>query len=139
MNSRRKAIFDGVRGARLVLAFSGLVALAIAGAIILAPETFYGSYGIDVAGNPTLVNELKAPAGMLLSAGMLMFAGVFRPRCAAISLATATAVYLSYGLSRFLSIAMDGIPHESMVGAAGVEIVIGAICLLTLLNVRRAD
>ena len=139
MNSRRRAIFDGVRGARLVLAFSGLVAVAIAGAILMAPETFYGGYGIDVAGNPTLVNELKAPAGMLLSAGVLMFAGVFRPRCAAISLATATAVYLSYGLSRVLSIAVDGIPHDGMVGAAGIEIVIGAICLLTLLHFRRAD
>jgi hypothetical protein len=139
MNSRRKAIFDGASGARLVLAFSGLTAVAIAGAILMAPEMFYAGYGIDIAGKPTLVNELKAPAGMLLSAGVLMFAGVVRPRYAVISLATATAVYLSYGLSRVLSIAVDGLPHDGMVGAAGIEIVIGAICLLTLLHFRRAD
>lgn len=139
MNSRRKAIFDGVTGARLVLAFSGLVAVAIAATILAAPQAFYGSYGIDVVGNATLVNELKAPAGTLLIAGLLMFAGVFRPRFAVVSLATATVVYLSYGLSRVLSIAVDGIPHSGIVSAAGIEVVIGAVCLLTLLHYRRVD
>lgn len=139
MNSRRKAIFDGVTGARLVLAFSGLVAVAIAATILAAPQAFYGSYGIEVVGNATLVNELKAPAGTLLIAGLLMFAGVFRASFAVVSLATATAVYLSYGLSRVLSIVVDGIPHSGIVSAAGIEIVIGVICLLTLLHFRRAN
>ncbi|HZX24877.1 MAG TPA: DUF4345 domain-containing protein [Woeseiaceae bacterium] len=139
MNSRRKAIFDGVTGARLVLAFSGLVAVAIAATILAAPQAFYGSYGIEVVGNATLVNELKAPAGTLLIAGLLMFAGVFRASFAVVSLVTATAVYLSYGLSRVLSIVVDGIPHSGIVSAAGIEIVIGVICLLTLLHFRRAN
>lgn len=139
MNSRRKAIFDGTKGAQLVLAFSGLIAVAIAGAILVSPSLFYAGYGIDVAGNATLVNELKAPAGMLLSAGVLMLAGAFMPRYIAISLVTATAVYLSYGLSRVVSIAVDGPPHDGMVSAASIEIAIGAICLLTLLHFRRAN
>ncbi|WP_405227799.1 hypothetical protein [Lentisalinibacter sediminis] len=69
MNSRRKAIFDGVTGARLALAFSGLVAVAIAATIL----------------------------------------------------------------------AVDGMPHSGIVSAAGIEIVIGVICLLTLLHFRRAN
>ena len=56
-----------------------------------------------------------------------------------LSLTVASVVYLSYGLSRILSIALDGMPHSGMVGAAGIEIVIGGICLLTLLHVRRRN
>ena len=96
-------------------------------------------YGIEVGGNATLANELKAPAGALLLAGLLMFAGVIRLRYAVVSLATAAAVYSSYGLGRVISIAVDGLPHIGMIIAAGIEIAIGAVCLLTLLQVRGSE
>jgi hypothetical protein len=124
---------------RVVLFLSAVVAVVIAATILVAPDAFYAGYGIDVGGNATLANELKAPAGALLVAGLLMFAGVFRLDFAVISLATATAVYLSYGLGRVMSIAIDGLPHSGMVGAAVIELVIGAVCLATLLHVRRAN
>ena len=129
--------FGGLYTARLILFLSGLVAVAIALAILFAPGAFYGSYGIDVVGNATLANELKAPAGALLIAGLLMFAGVFRRNLIVVSLATSTAIYLSYGLSRVSSIVLDGMPANGMVSAAGVELLIGAICLLTLVQVRH--
>ena len=66
-----------------------------------------------------------------------MFAGVFRSQYTAISLTTAVVVYLSYGLSRVSSIVIDGIPHSGMVDAAVVELLIGAVCLLTLTRVLR--
>ena len=90
-----------------------------------------------MGGNATLANELKAPAGALLVAGLLMFAGALRLKFAVISLTTAAIVYLSYGAARVLSIAVDGIPHSGMVSAAGIEIVIGAVCLITLLHEQR--
>jgi len=124
---------------QVILFLSGLVAVAIAATILVAPDVFYAGYGIEVGGNATLANELKAPAGALLVAGLLMFAGVFRSGLAMVSLATATAVYLSYGLGRALSIAIDGLPHSGMVSAAVIEIAIGAICLVTLLFVRRTS
>ena len=136
MKSRAMAVFGSTHTARLVLFGSGLVAVAIAVAILFAPAAFYAGYGIDVTGDATLANELKAPAGALLVAGLVIFAGAFRRELAVVSLTTAAVVYLSYGLSRVMSIAIDGVPHSGMVNAAGVELVIGAICLLTLLQVR---
>jgi len=135
----KTAIFTGPRIARLVLFGSGLIAVLIAATILFAPEAFYSGYGIDVASNTSLVNELKAPAGMLLAAGLLMFAGVFRLDLAVISLFTATLVYLSYGFARVLSITLDGFPHSGMVSAAGIEILVGTVCLLTLLRVRHIN
>ena len=127
---------------RLLLLLSGLVASGIAGMILFAPQAFYAGYGIDIAGNTDLTNELKAPAGALLVAGLLMVAGAFRTRLTFVSLATATVIYLSYGLSRVLSIGIDGMPHSSLVAAAIFEISIGALCLLALLpelNQRNAE
>ncbi len=132
-----KVVNSSTYTARLILVVSGLVAVGIAATILFAPGAFYSGYGIDVSGNPTLANELKAPAGALLIGGLLMFAGVIRSKLAVLSLTIASVIYLSYGLSRALSIVLDGIPHSGMVGAAVIEIVIGGICLLTLLHVRR--
>ena len=119
---------------KLLLSLSGLVATGIAVTILFAPDAFYGVYGIEVTGNTDLTNELKAPAGMLLLAGLLMLAGVIRSQLTTTSLVTAAAVYLSYGLSRLASIAIDGMPHGSLVEAAVIEIAIGAVCLLALLS-----
>ena len=98
-----------------LLLASGLIAAAIAAMILFAPNAFYGSYGIEIGANVSLANELKAPAGLLLLAGLLMLVGVFRSEFAILSLATATAVYLSYGLSSISSMAIDGVPHLSLI------------------------
>lgn len=119
---------------KLTLLLSGLIACGIAATILIAPDAFYAAYEIEVAGNTNLTNELKAPAGVLLVAGLLMLAGVFRAQLTAVSLTAATALYLGYGLSRFLSIALDGVPHSGLVDAAILEIAIGGICLIALLS-----
>lgn len=118
---------------RLTLLLSGLVASGIALTILFAPDSFYTAYGIKLAGNTSLINELKAPAGALFVAGLLMLAGVVRTQLTTVSLKVAAAVYLTYGASRFLSFAIDGVPHSALVDAATFEIAIGAICLIALL------
>ncbi|MGI9232854.1 MAG: DUF4345 domain-containing protein, partial [Woeseiaceae bacterium] len=102
---------------RLVLLVSGLVASGIAVAILIAPDAFYASYGIELGGDNNLTNELKAPAGALLLAGATILAGSIRTRLIVLSMTTAAAVYLSFGLSRFLSMIVDGVPHDSLVSA----------------------
>ena len=60
--------------------------------------------------------------GLLLTSGLLMLAGVVRTELTVASLGMASLIYLSYGLSRLLSIAIDGIPHSGLVSAAILEI-----------------
>lgn len=135
MKSRKAESRRGLLIARPILLVSGVVAVGIAVTILSAPATFYAGYGIELGDNVTLINELKAPAGTLLLAGLLMLAGVFRPELAIVSMATATTVYLSYGLSRLSSMAIDGFPHSGMVSAAILELVIGTVCLFGLLRI----
>lgn len=122
-----------------ILGTSGLIAVIIACMILFAPDLFYRGYGIEIAQNATLANELKAPAGILLIAGLLMFLGAFKPKFADFSLLTATAVYLSYGLSRFSSLVIDGVPHSGMLSAMGIEVVIGVMSLFVWLKQRRGE
>ena len=127
----------GVLARKLVLLISGIVAISIATAILFVPEGFYAAYEIQLAGNTNLTNELKAPAGVLFVAGLLMLAGVFRTQLIALSLTASATIYLPYGLSRLLSIALDGVPHSSLVGAAIFEIAVGTVCLLALIPGRE--
>ena len=78
MKTKIVAVLGSSFTTRVVLFFSGLIAVAIAVTILFAPDAFYAGYGIEVGGNATLANELKAPAGALLITGLLMFMGVFR-------------------------------------------------------------
>lgn len=122
---------------RLVLLLAGLGASGIALAIQIAPEMFYASYGIELGGNSNLINELKAPAGALLLAGVLILAGSIRVRLIVLSTAIAAAVYLSFGLSRVLSMIIDGVPHDALVSAAVAEVAIGTICLVNLISLYQ--
>lgn len=119
---------------RLVILLSGLVACGIAAAILIAPDAFYASYEIELAGDSNLTNELKAPAGALLLAGLMIIAGSVRTQLIAYSMTTAVALYLSFGLSRVLSMIVDGVPGDGLVRAAIVEVAIGTICLINLIS-----
>lgn len=118
---------------RLVLVFSGLLAIGIASTILVSPSTFYAAYGIELASNVSLINELKAPAGVLFFAGLVMLVGAFLMKLSFAALVTGATIYLAYGSSRLLSIAVDGVPHSALVTAAGLEIIIGAVCVFVLL------
>ena len=139
MKSRKANNFNKFPAARIVLLLAGFTAVAIAATIIAAPEAFYASYGISIGQDINLANEMKAPMGLLAAAGMLMLAGAIRADLTVASLAVATAVYLSYGLSRLSSMAIDGLPHNALVAAASFELLLGAACLALLMRARGTN
>lgn len=124
--------------AKGLLLASGLLGAGIAATILFAPEAFYTGYGIDIGSNVNLANELKAPAGLLLTAGLLMLVGAFRAVLVVPSLAVGSVIYLSYGASRLLSMTIDGVPNKALVIAAVLEIVVGVACVIGLTFLRRA-
>ena len=119
-----------------ILIISGLIASVIGATILLAPVAFYATYGIELGGNPSLLNEIRAPGGALLVSGVLIISGAFVSKLTFTAVVVSTLLYLSYGLSRVISIAIDGMPVEGLVQAAILEIVIGMACVFTLLQYR---
>lgn len=121
---------------KAILTVSGLIATGIGFAILFEPAGFYSSYGIELGNDPSLMSEIRAPGGALLVMGMFMLSSFVRPGLAGASLWLGAGVYLSYGLSRCLAIALDGWPDSGLVLAVGLEILIGALCLIALRSRR---
>jgi len=119
-----------------ILIISGLIASAIGSTILFAPVAFYATYGIELGGNTSLLNEIRAPGGALLISGILIISGAFVNKWTFTSVVVSTLLYLSYGLSRFISIAIDGMPVEGLVQAAILEIVIGVACAYAFIKYR---
>ena len=126
---------------KVVLLVAGVILILVGVLVISSPDDFYAANNIDLEANISLLNELKAPAGMLLSAGLFMIVAVFVRNFSDTAMGLATLIYLSYASSRFMSMASDGMPAPGLVQAAALEAVVGLTCLgilmIRLLAARR--
>lgn len=120
---------------RILLFVSGLCAVVIGGAILLDPIGFHAGNAIEIGADASSLSEARAPGGALLVLGALMLLGTFRASFIATATLVAAVVYLSYGGSRLLGMALDGAPGSGLVGATVIELVLG---LANLLALRRS-
>tara|TARA_R110001599_G_scaffold201621_2_gene398374 strand:- start:22 stop:456 length:435 start_codon:yes stop_codon:yes gene_type:complete len=123
---------------KFILSISGLTAVGIGAAILIVPMAFHSTNGIALGDDSSLLSEIRAPGGALLTMGVFMLAGLLRERLVRFSLGVGAAVFLSYGLSRCLAIALDGWPASGLVAAAAFELLIGALCVFGLVGNSRA-
>ncbi|UWR16346.1 DUF4345 domain-containing protein [Sulfitobacter sp. M368] len=121
---------------KILLAFSGLIAVGVGIGVLFLPHAFHASAGISVGGDVNLLNELRSPGAMILLAGAVILVGAFRSRLTVVALILSTAVYLSFGLSRIVSVVADGIPNAAMLQILGLELFIGGMSALLLYAVR---
>lgn len=121
----------------IVLFISGLIAASIGGAILFNPAAFYATNGIELGGDVSLLNEIRASGGALLIAGMLITSGCFMQSLKFTAVVVSALLYLSYGLSRVLSFVVDGMPSDGLVQAAGLEIIIGVVCAWVLVSYHK--
>lgn len=56
---------------------SGLVGVGVGGTILLAPAGFHATNSIDLGGQISLLNEVRAGGGALLACGVLIVSGAF--------------------------------------------------------------
>lgn len=124
------------RTQKALLLVAGAVLVFVGTFILASPVDFYASNNIELGANVSLLNEVKAPAGMLLAAGLFMIGAICVRDMADTATSLAALIYLSYSLSRLLSVAIDGVPAAGLVQAAALEATIGLACLAILI-VRR--
>lgn len=122
---------------KVILFISGLIAASIGGAVLFMPTAFYAANGIELGGNVSLLNEIRASGGALLVVGILIISGCFITRLRFTAIVVSALLYLAYGLSRILSFVIDGIPSEGLVQAAGLEIFIGLVCVMVFVKHRE--
>lgn len=125
--------------ARAFLVVSGVVLIGVGGALLFVPVAFLASSGIDLGDNVNLLNEIRAPGGMLFAAGILVAVGAIQKNMARMSMVLSILIYMSYGASRILSIVVDGMPGDSQIAAAGIEIILGSLGVFLLVKLNRAQ
>ena len=123
---------------KAVLLVAGVTALYIGASILVSPAGFYAAYDIPLAGNTSLVNELRASGGSVVMLGVLTLLGLWFTRLTFASTLLAATMYLAYGASRLLSLGLDGQPDNGLVFAMLAELVLGAASLAALVAARRA-
>ncbi len=116
----------------ITLLVSGLIAMGIGGAILFMPESFYASNGISLNGHAGLLNEVRASGAAVLACGVLAVSGAFAGSLTLTALIVSAVLYLSYGLSRLVSMALYGLPAEGLIYAAALELLVGALAAFTL-------
>jgi hypothetical protein len=124
-------------GALLVSA--GAVLLYIGASVLLSPHVFYASNGIALGADPSQLSEVRAPAGLLVVCGVFAGLGAIRRELAQPALVVTAVVYGSYGLSRLVGAAFDGLPSEGLAAAMAIELVVGSLATAALLWSRAAD
>lgn len=124
---------------KLILLISGLIGAGFGAVILLIPVPFYATNGIELSGNISMLNEIRAAGGGLLACGIFIMSGAFNAKLTFTATVIATLIYLSYGLSRILSMTIDGMPVEGLIMASALEIVVGLICVYALLGYRKSE
>lgn len=116
---------------RTALIGSGIMLGLIGGALVLAPKTFLEMSHVFVEQDPSLMSEIAAPSGVLLITSAFMTLGAFNLRFSNLGLVMGAIVYGSYGVGRLFSVALHGVPSESLIAATVVELGV-AILLIAL-------
>jgi len=123
---------------KITLFVAGALLILIGVQITLSPIDFYAGTGIELTQNVSLVNEIKASAGFLLAAGVIILAGIFVRQLTYTAILLAATLYLSYAGSRLASMLFDGIPVTGLIQATILEMVVGLISLGVLFKYRLA-
>ena len=124
---------------KTILIISGLMLTGFGGAILFMPVAMAALNGIELGGQISLLSETRAPGGALLASGILVMSGAFLAKLTFTSVVVSALVYLSYGLSRILSMAIDGMPAEGLVQVAVLEMVTGLVCVFALVKYRENE
>lgn len=113
--------------ARTSLGLAGVVAGLIGASILVAPQAVFAGNGVVLSADPSLMSEVRAPGGLLLIAGVYLLHQAFLSRRLQLALVVGAAVFGAYGMSRLLSVALDGVPSTSLIAATAVELAIAII------------
>ncbi len=118
----------------------GLIAIAIGASTLFTPVDFLGRIGpsgIDLGGQINLLSSIRAAGAAYLASGIVIILGVFVAKLTFTSTMIATLMFLSFGIARTFSMAIDGMPADVIVAAIVLEMIIGLAGVFALLKYQE--
>ena len=114
----------------VLLVTAGVLLFLIGGLLLFAPHGFFADNGVTLGSDPNLMSEIRAPAGLLVASGAFIAISAVSRRLMPAGLGLAAMVYGAYGLSRAVSLGLDGMPSQGIVAAMAIELVVCALALV---------
>lgn len=116
------------------LILSGTLLTFIGGATLIMPIAMKAGAGIDIAGNISVINDVRAASALILAVALLMIAGAFVKKVSYTSTLVSVLLFLSLGIGRVISILVDGMPVDGLVKATVLEFVLGIIGMVLFIR-----
>lgn len=111
---------------------AGVVGIIIGAGMAFTPIAFQSSAGIVLGDNLSSLSETRAPGSLLLIGSIIILLSVFKRDWRRVGLVLTALLYLGYGSGRTISLVLDGIPHQSLLIALILELLVGGLALLVL-------
>ncbi|MEO0405655.1 MAG: DUF4345 domain-containing protein, partial [Bacteroidota bacterium] len=122
---------------KVYLVVSGILLTGIGTLTTFNPINVKANEGIELAGNPSALNDVRSFGFLLLVFAVLFIISGLKSAMLHFGSIASTSLFLSLGFGRVLSILLDGMPSEGMLGATMVELVLGSVGLFLLLQNKK--
>lgn len=109
------------------LIVSGLLLTFIGGATLINPILMKGDAGIDIAGQISVINDVRASGALILAIALLALSGVFNKQLKYTSTIVVFTLFIALGIGRVVSILIDGMPVDGLLFATVLEFILGII------------
>lgn len=123
----------------LVVAFlvlAALIGLYVGIGLVFTPAEMQAQSQIILGDNASHFSETRAPGMAILSASLFAILAVFRLNLRKTALTIMALFFLSYGLGRLLSLALDGMPADGLFYAMIGELFMGVLAFVVLLRLK---
>lgn len=110
---------------KIYLIISGLLLSVIGTLTAFNPVEIKANEGIEITGNASALNDVRAFGILLLAIAILSFSGAIKVTTKKTAAITVPLLFISLGIGRVISILLDGMPSDGMVKATILEFVLG--------------
>ncbi|WP_109832271.1 DUF4345 domain-containing protein [Reichenbachiella versicolor] len=119
------------------LIVSGILLTVIGGATLAIPVDMKASAGIDIAGNISVINDVRGTGALILGIALITIIGAFNQKLTYTSSIISALLFVSIGIGRLTSIALDGMPVDGLLKATGLELVLGLIGVILFTRSKK--
>ena len=120
----------------IVLSLSALLLIFVGVSRLRNPiKTYLKNSGIQLANEPSILNEMRGVSSVMLFAGIIILLGTFSTTLSLTSHIVAILIFMGFVIGRLISLKSDGKPSKQISQGIVFELVLGLANVFFLLSI----